>query len=153
MIFRWGCGMPGTQEEAVDRIRRDHEHMLGLIGRIKAECSQSEKIDNCHQCPASIRHVCHGNIKQMVRIFVETTLKHNLIESIFMDGKVPSAHRIAHNKAHKEIAEQLKAIRVIFSDDGNCVLAIKGIDTVQQALEAHFKAFDHELERLLLAAS
>lgn len=69
-----------------------------------------------------------------------------------MDGKVPSAHRIAHNKAHKEIAEQLKAIRVIFSDDGNCVLAIKGIDTVQQSLEAHFKAFDHELERLLLAA-
>ena len=72
MIFRWGCGMPGTQEEAVDRIRRDHEHMLGLIGRIKAECSQSEKIDNCHQCPATIRHVCHGNIKQMVRIFVDT---------------------------------------------------------------------------------
>ena len=32
------------------------------------------------------------------------------------------------------------------------VLAIKGIDTVQQSLEAHFKAFDLELETLLLAA-
>ena len=145
--------MEETQQQSVDRIHRDHEQMLELIDRIKAECIQDGKLDNCHQCPSNIRLVCHGNIKQMVRMFVESTLKHNLIESIFMEGKVPAAHQIAHNKAHKEIAEQLKSIRVIFSDDGNCILAIKGIDTVHQALEAHFKAFDEELERLLLAAN
>lgn len=143
--------MPPIQEEAVERIRRDHEHMLGLAHRIKAECTQSDKIDNCNDCHPNIRHVCHGNIEQLVRAFVESTLKHNYIESVYMEDCVPPAHRIAHNQAHMDIAEQLKAIRVIFSEDGNCVLAIDGIDKVLSTLLAHFKEYDQELERYLVA--
>ncbi|MGB4064927.1 MAG: hypothetical protein WBK19_13980 [Azonexus sp.] len=145
--------MPTMGEEAVDRIRRDHEHMLHLIDRIRSECTERGKIDNCNDCGASRKGVCHGNIEQMIRSFVETTLKHNLIELMFMEDRVPSAHRLAHNQAHMDIAQQLKAIRVIFSEDGNCVLAIEGIDHVHQTLLAHFKDFDQQLEAYLLEAA
>ena len=48
------------------------------------------------------------------------------------------------------MAEQLKAIRVVLSGDGNCVLAIEGIDHVLASLEAHFTEFDQHLESYLL---
>lgn len=143
--------MPAIQEQAVEKIRRDHEQMLGLIRRIKAECTQNDKIENCNDCHPNIRHVCHGNIEQLVRVFVEFTLKHNLVESMYMEGGVPHAHRVAHNQAHMDIAQQLKALRVVFSDDGNCVLAIDGIDKALTTLLGHFNEYDQELERYLLA--
>jgi hemerythrin len=140
-------------EEAVERIRRDHDHMLQLIDRIRAECTERGRIDNCGDCSQSRQGVCHGNIEQMIRAFVETTLKHNLIELMFMEDRVPPAHRLAHNQAHMDIAQQLKAIRVVFSEDGNCILAIEGIDHVHQTLLTHFKEFDLQLEAYLIEAT
>ena len=64
-----------------------------------------------------------------------------------------AAHRIAHNQAHMEIAQQLKAIRVVFSEDGNCVRAIEGIDRIHQTLQAHFTDYDQQLEAYLLEAA
>lgn len=145
--------MPPIGEDAVARIRRDHERMLQLVERIRSECSQQGKIDNCNDCNPTLRHVCHGNIEQLIRSFVESTLKHNLMESMFMEELAPQAHRIAHNQAHMDIAQQLKEIRVVFSEDGNCVLAIEGIDRVQQTLLAHFRDYDLQLENYLVTAA
>lgn len=142
--------MPSNGEEAVARIRRDHEHMLLLIDRIRSQCTQRGILDNCNDCSSPQKGVCHGNIEQLIRSFVETTLKHNLIESMFMEDHVPAAHRIAHNQAHMDIAQQLKAIRVVFSEDGNYILAIEGIDLIRQTLLAHLKDYDRQLERHLL---
>lgn len=144
--------MPSNGDDAVERIRRDHERMLQLVDRIRSECTQQGKIDNCKDCAPNRRGVCHGNIEQLIRSFVETTLKHNVIESMFMDEVAPAAHRIAHNQAHMEIAQQLKAIRVVFSEDGNCVLAIEGIDRIHQTLQAHFTDYDQQLEIYCSAA-
>lgn len=136
-------------DEAVERMRRDHAYMLDLIHRIKASCDRSDKIDNCRDCGSNHREFCHSKIEQLIRTFVETTLKHNAIESLYMAENVPKAHRIAHNNAHLAIAEQLRAIRVIFSEDGNCVLAIHGIDEVLQTLQSHFHEYDRALEAYL----
>lgn len=139
-------------KESVDKIRRDHEHMLQLIERIQSLCDQRDKIDVCTGCHSSQQSVCHSNVEQLIRAFVEATLKHNLIESMFMEGIVPSAHRMAHNKAHMEIAQQLKEIRVVFSKDGDGIHAIEGVDRVQKTLLAHFIEYDQQLETLLTPA-
>jgi len=133
-------------DEAVERMHRDHDYLLDLIRRIKATCDRNDKIDNCRDCGSNHRDLCHSNIEQLVRTFVEATLKHNAIESLYMAQGVPKAHRIAHNKAHMAIAEQLKAIRVVLSEDGNCVLAIHGITEVLHTLQSHFSEFDQQLE-------
>lgn len=143
--------MPPIRSQAVERIRRDHDTMIDLVRRIKATCTQSDKVDNCNDCELRQRPVCHGNIEQLVRAFVEVTLKHNLLESVFMESGVPHAHRIAHNRAHMDIAQQLKAIRLVFAEDGNCVLAIEGIDHVLETLRTHANDYDRPLESYLLA--
>lgn len=143
--------MSAMREQDVEKIRRDHDHMLGLIERIKAECTQRERVDNCNACQPNIRVVCRGNIEQLIKSFVEVTLKHNLIESMYMEDGVPPAHRVAHNRAHLVIAEQLKAIRVVFAEDGNGILAIEGVDRALATLMAHFKDYDQDLEGYLLA--
>lgn len=139
------------QQQAVEKLRRDHAYMIELIQRIQASCTQVGSIDDCRQCAPTPRHACHSKIDYLIRAFVEVTSKHNLTESIYMAEGVPAAHRIAHNQAHMAIAEELKALRVVFSEDGNCVLAIEGIDQVLQSLQAHFKDFDQQLEDYLLA--
>lgn len=144
--------MPMIQEEAVERMRRDHACMIELISRIKATCTQVHVLDNCNQCQSGRRQVCHAEVRQLVAAFVETTLKHNVLESLYMDGRVPKAHRQAHNQAHMAIAEQVKTIRIVLSEDGNCVLAIAGIDEVLAGLAAHFNEFDRQLEDYLLLA-
>lgn len=144
--------MSPIREQAVDKMRRDHEHMLQLIERIQSQCNQRERLDNCNDCQASQRGVCHGNIEQMIRTFVEMTLKHNLVESMFMEDIVPPAHRIAHNQAHMAIAQQLKEIRVVFAEDGNGIRAIEGIDRVRDTLFAHFREHDQQLEDYLAAS-
>lgn len=144
--------MPPIREQAIEKMRRDHELMLQLIERILAQCNQREQIDNCNDCHSSQRGVCHGNIEQQIRAFVEITLKHNLLESMYMEDVVPSEHRIAHNTAHLEIARQLREIRVVFSGDGNGILAIEGIERVRDSLLAHFTEHDQQLETYLTAA-
>ena len=144
--------MPPVGEQAVEKMRRDHEHMLQSIQRIQAQCDQRDRLDNCNDCHSNQRTVCHGNIEQQIRAFVEMTLKHNLIESMYMEGIVPPAHRIAHNQAHMDIAQQLKEIRVVFSGDGNGIQAIEGIDRVRQTLLTHFQEHDQQLETYLAAA-
>ena len=143
--------MPPIREQAVEKIRRDHEYLIEMVDRIKGLCTQRDSRDNCRSCPAGVRNVCQGNVEQLIRTFVEVTLKHNLIESVYMENGVPEVHRIAHMKAHLKIAEQMKTIRAVFSDDGNCVLAIEGIDDVLDSLLAHFNEFDLALENYLLA--
>lgn len=143
--------MSEIREQDVGKIRRDHDHMLELIARIKAVCTQRERVDSCNTCQPNLRVVCRGNIEQLIKTFVEVTLKHNLIESMYMEDGVPPAHRVAHNRAHLVIAEQLKAIRVVFAEDGNGILAIEGVDQALATLMAHFKDYDQDLEGYLLA--
>lgn len=142
--------MPLIREEAAGRMRRDHDLMIDLIQRIKATCTEVEAEANCDSCQPDRRQICHSSVEQLIRAFVEVTLKHNVMESLYMEESVPAAHRQAHNLAHMAIAEQLKAIRVVLSGDGNCVLAIDGIDHVLSALLAHFTEFDQQLEGYLL---
>lgn len=139
------------REEAIDRMRRDHEAMLDLIRRIQALCSERGHVDDCHGCKDDRRAYCRSHVEQLVRAFVEATLKHNAMESLYMDEGVPEAHRRAHNRAHMSIAEQLKTIRIVLASDGNTVRAIEGIDEVLAALRAHFAEFDSHLERYLMA--
>ena len=143
--------MSEIREQDVGNIHRDHDHMLELIARIKAVCTQRERVDSCNTCQPNLRVVCRGNIEQLIKTFVEVTLKHNLIESMYMEDGVPPAHRVAHNRAHLVIAEQLKAIRVVFAEDGNGILAIEGVDQALATLMAHFKDYDQDLEGYLLA--
>jgi len=123
--------------------------MLEMIERIRGQCGQRNKIDHCNDCHAPHRAVCQGNIDLLIRGFIEFTMKHSLIETMFMDDRVPAAHRIAHNQAHMAISHQLKSIRVILSEDGNYVQAIEGIDDIQVTLLSHFRDFDQPLERYL----
>lgn len=127
--------------------------MNELMQRIKTACSQVGKVNNCNDCLPARRDVCQGNIEQLIRQFVEVALKHNLIESMYMENGVPQSHRVAHNKAHMGIAEQLKSIRVIYAEDGNGILAIEGIDRALRVLQAHISEYDQQLECYLLAAS
>lgn len=145
--------MPEDREEAVERMRRDHEHMLGLIERIVSYCDQRDRLASCNDCQSTQHTVCHGNIELLIRAFVEMTLKHNLVESMYMDEIVPSEHRIAHNQAHMDIAQQLKEIRLVFTADGNGIQAIEGIDRVRQSLMEHFRDHDQKLEAYLSATA
>jgi hypothetical protein len=145
--------MPVIRETAAERIRQDHDYMIDLARRIKSLCTQGDKVSDCGGCERTRFQVCHGNIEQQIRAFVEFTLKHNLIESLYMDDGVPKAHRIAHTQAHLNIAQQMKSIRAVFSEDGNCIIAIEGIDKVLEALLAHIEEFDQPLECYLLAAA
>ncbi len=144
--------MPAIREEATEKMRRDHDLLLQLIERILAHCDQRDKISSCHDCHSSQRGVCHGNIEQLIRTFVEITLKHNLVESMYMEDFVPSEHRIAHNEAHMAIAQQLREIRVVFTGDGNGIKAIEGIERVRDSLLTHFTEHDQQLQIYLDAA-
>ncbi len=141
--------MSAMRKQDVERISRDHEQILELIARIRSECIQRDSVVNCNACQPNSRMVCRGNIEYLIKLFVEVTLKHNLIESLYMEEGVPQAHRTAHNRAHMEIAEQLKAIRVVFSVDGNSVMAIEGVEQALDTLMAHFRDFDQQLEAYL----
>ena len=145
--------MSSVGEDAVGRIHRDHGRMMEMIDRIRAECGQRNTIQHCNDCHAPHRAVCQGNIDLLIRAFIEATMKHNLIESMFMEDRVPAAHRIAPNHAHMAISQQLKAIRVVLSEDGNYVQAIDGIDEIQETLLSHFRDFDQPLERYLNEAA
>lgn len=142
--------MPLNQERHVEKIRRDHDRLLELVTRIKELCALRGQVNDCRSCQPGPRSVCQGNVEQLILAFVEATLKHHLVESVYMES-APPAHRQAHMRAHMAIAEQLKSIRVVFSADGNCVLAIDGIDAALTDLTRHFDEFDKPLEDFLLA--
>lgn len=145
--------MPPINTGAVEMMLRDHEHLLQLIQRIEDQCDPNDRPERCRDCPEPQRGVCHGNIEQLIRAFVEATLKHNLTESTFMEGVLPTADRVAHNRAHLEIAQQLKEIRVVFSADGNGIQAIEGIARVRQTLLGHLKDHDQLLESHIARAA
>lgn len=144
--------MSAHSEHAVEKIRRDHDYLLTQIQRIKGLCSEHGQRRNCRGCLPSRHNVCQESVEQVILNFVEVTLRHNLVEAVYMEHGVPKAHRHAHLQAHIEIAEQLKAIRIVFAGDGNCVLAIEGVDRALTTLTAHFEEFDRPLEQYLLAA-
>lgn len=143
--------MEPIRKLAFDRTRDDHQRMLELVDQIKAACTQPDGKDDCLACRPVQRQNCRGNIKDLIGAFVETTLKHDAIESLLMDEGVPKEHCLAHKQAHLAIAEQLKAIRVVFSADGNCVVAIEGIDSVVSMLLSHYEEYDRPLEGYLVA--
>ncbi|HEY6896246.1 MAG TPA: hypothetical protein VI279_03215 [Rhodocyclaceae bacterium] len=145
--------MEPIRKLAFDRTRGDHERMLDLVAQIKAACAQPDAKSDCYGCQPTQRQMCRGNVKDLISEFIEATLKHDVIESLLMEAGVPKEHCLAHKQAHMLIAEQLKAIRVIFSDDGNCVVAIEGIDDVMNVLLAHYEEYDRPLEAYLLAAA
>ncbi len=141
--------MAPDREQSIEKVHREHDHMLRLIERIKAVCSQQGRVDNCNDCNLSRRGVCHSDIEQLIRTFVEATLKHNFLEAMYIEHYVPAEERSAHIQAHLEIAQQLKDIRVVFSSDGNSVQAIEGIDRVHATLQSHFLEYDAQLESYL----
>ena len=143
--------MPANGAYAVEKIRRDHDYLQDLITRIKGLCTQRGVVKDCRSCQPNHRSVCQGNVEQLILHFVEATLKHHLVESVYM-ATAPQAHRVAHMRAHMVIAEQLKSVRVVFSEDGNCVVAIDGIDIALSTLLSHIDEFDQALEGYLLAA-
>lgn len=143
--------MPPIRAQAIDRIHRDHDYMIELAHRIKAACTQNGTVENCNECHQDQRQLCHGNINDLIRLFVETAQKHNLYEVLLMSEGVPLAHRIAHQQAHLALADQMKAIRVVFSAAGDCIVAIEGIDRVLDTLLLHGQEFDSQLEAYLMA--
>ncbi|HEY6897155.1 MAG TPA: hypothetical protein VI279_07825 [Rhodocyclaceae bacterium] len=142
--------MEPIRELAFDRTHRDHKLMIDFAERIKAACTQRSTVDDCHQCCPDLRHICRSAVENLIKAFVEATLKHDVIEALLMKGNVPPAHRLAHMQSHIAIAEQLKSIRVVLSEDGNCVLAVDGIDGVLSLLLAHYEEYDQPLENYLL---
>ncbi len=145
--------MHADRQQVVTKLRQDHEYMLASMERIRSLCARSESATNCDGCHPGHRMVCHENIDQLIRSFVEMTLRHNLIESACMGDDVPRAHRLAHNRAHLEIAEQMKAIRIDFDEGGNGIVAIEGIERVLESIARHMTEFDQPLEAYLLAAA
>ncbi|HMX16717.1 MAG TPA: hypothetical protein PK375_02300 [Rhodocyclaceae bacterium] len=143
--------MTSIREQAVKRIRHDHDYMVDLARRIESCCIRGPQVESCWQCVPEQQTACHANIEQLVRNFVEVTLKHTLFESMLMEDGVPEAHRIPHRQAHLNLAEQLKAVRVVFARDGRCVEAVEGIGAVLATLLRHFEEFDRQLEDYLLA--
>lgn len=144
--------MKSDQEPLVAKLRQDHEYMVELMEEIRRLCIRGDSSENCTSCSLSQRVICGSNIEQAIRDFVEVTLRHNLIESACMDSHVPRAHRVAHNLAHLEIAEQLEAIRRGFAASGNGVVAVNEIGALLDAQAAHFAEYDLPLEKYLLAA-
>lgn len=145
--------MAQPHDDSIHLMRRDHERLLQMIDRILAECDQHGEPAECTACPPVRRAVCGSNIEQAIRHFVESTLRHNLFESTLMERHVPAAHRIAHQRAHIALAQQLKEIRTVFAHDGNGIVAIEGIDRVRQSLLAHFEEYDAVLEQHLNEAA
>lgn len=143
--------MTAETELAVERMRREHDYLSAQVLRIKSLCAESGSLRSCRACAPVRREVCQENVEQLIRNFVESTLRHNLAETVYMVGRVPLEHRQAHLRAHLAIGEELKAIRLVFSEDGNCVQAIEGVDRALALLDAHAEEFDEPLERYLQA--
>ena len=137
---------------SIEKLHKDHAYMKALILRIKGMCSQRGVVDSCDNCATAKRDVCRSNVDQLIRNFVEVTLKHNLLETLYMEQGVPHEHRVAHNRAHLEMAEQLQQVRAVFSEDGNSLIAIEGIDQMLDCLEAHARDFDEPMEAYLQTA-
>lgn len=140
------------REQLVAKLRQDHEYMDELMAQIRRLCLHGEGAENCAGCTVSQRTLCTSDIVQSIRSFVDVTLRHNLIESACMADHVPRDHRVAHNRAHIAIAQQLEGIRRSFSESGNGVVAVAELAALFATLDAHLDEFDHPLEAYLLAA-
>jgi hypothetical protein len=144
--------MQGDREQLVSKLRQDHEYMAALMAQIRHLCLRGDGVDHCNGCSVGQRTMCSSDIALAIRTFVDVTLRHNLIESACMAEHVPREHRVAHNRAHIAIAEQLEGIRQAFGESGNGVVAVAALAALFDTLAAHLDEFDHPLERYLLAA-
>ena len=144
--------MQHDREQLVAKLRQDHEYMAELMAQIRQLCLRGDVVENCNACTVGQRTLCTSDIVHSIRTFIDVTLRHNLIESACMADHVPREHRIAHNRAHIAIAEQLEGIRQAFSESGNGVVAVAGLAALFDTLAAHLDEFDHPLEQYLLAA-
>jgi hemerythrin len=140
------------REQLVAKLRQDHEYMAELMAQIRRLCVRGDAAENCNGCPVDRRTLCNSDIVQLMRVFVEATLRHHLIESACMAEEVPRAHRVAHNRAHITIAEQMEGIRRAFGETGNGVVAVADIAALLDTLATHYADFDRPLEDYLLAA-
>ena len=137
-------------EHAVEKIQRDHDYLFELMERIEAVCDRRDDEIDCRSCLSGRRIVCQGNVHQLIQTFTEATLKHHAVEAFYMADAAPPEHRKAHARAHMAIAEKLKAIRVEFSEDGNYITAIDGVEEAVAAIRAHIDEFDAPLEQMLM---
>jgi hypothetical protein len=144
--------MQCDREQLVAKLRQDHEYMEDLMAQLRHLCLHGDGAANCSGCTVGQRTLCTSDIVQSIRTFVDVTLRHNLIESACMADHVPRDHRVAHNRAHIAIAEQLEGIRQGFGESGNGVVAVAALVALFDSLAAHIEEFDHELEQYLLAA-
>lgn len=144
--------MKSDQEPLVAKLRQDHAYLIELMEEIRGLCDRGEPDRSCTACPVSRRTICGSNIEQSIRTFIEITLRHNLIEAACMDINVPRAHRIAHNLAHIEMADQMEAIRRAFEASGNGAVAVEEIGALLDTQANHFVEYDLPLEKYLLAA-
>lgn len=144
--------MTTVRDEAIARMHQDHAHMADLIRRIEASCVRDVGAPGCIRCNPTRYQACRGSIDDLIRSLVEVTLKHNAMEALAMRDHAPPEHRQAHQQDHVRIAERMNGIRVVLSQDGDCVLAIAGIDEVLASFESHNARYDRELEGYLEAA-
>lgn len=144
--------MQCDREQLVAKLRQDHDYMVGLMAQIRRLCMHGDGAENCNCCTVGQRTMCNSEIVQSIRTFVDVALRHNLIESACMADHVPRDHRVAHNRAHIAIAQQLEGIRQTFSESGNGVVAVAELAALFDVLSAHIDEFDHQLEQYLLAA-
>ena len=144
--------MISDQEPLVAKLRQDHAYLIELMEEIRGLCDREEPARGCTACPVSRRTICGSNIEQSIRIFIEITLRHNLIEAACMDNNVPRAHRIAHNLPHIEMADVMEAILRTFEASGNGAVAVEEIGALLDTQAKHFVEYDLPLEKYLLAA-
>jgi bacterioferritin-associated ferredoxin len=139
-------------ETSIAKLHQDHAYMDALIQQIASLCLSRGSASSCGECRKANHQLCRANVDQLIHNFIQVVLKHNLLESLYMEQSVPEAHRTAHNRAHLRIAEELDAVHAVFSNDGNSLLAIEGIDRVRETLHRHHHEFDTPLQSLLRAA-
>ena len=144
--------MQCDREQLVSKLRQDHEYLDELMAQLRHLCLRGDGVENCTGCTVGQRTLCNSDIVLSIRTFVDVTLRHNLIESACMADHVPREHRVAHNRAHIAMAEQLEGIRQAFSESGNGVVAVAALAALFDTLAAHVEEFDHPLEQYLLAA-
>lgn len=144
--------MSNDRVQIIAKLHQDHVYMAELIKRIRLICDSGSPDEDCHQCDPGRRIPCHMNIEHLIRTLVEVTIRHNLIESACMEEGVPREHRIAHNRAHLDISETMRSIRLDFKENGDGIVAIEQISSVLDQLDAHLANFNRAMEQFLLEA-
>lgn len=139
-------------ESSIEKLHDDHAYLHALIERMRSCCTPGAARTDCRSCQPAKQRLCRSNVEQLIRTFIQTTLKHHLLESLLMENHVPEPHRQAHNAAHLVLAERLDQIRAVLADDGETVLAIDGLEQFESDLMAHETGFDGPMLQYLQRA-